>query len=134
MILLELNGKFVILSEAKISLQMHKADMLYLYNWGLPFLWVAVLASSPSPSVPQRGSLVCLAIAAWQSLECLNLVQEKVCCYVELVLCSPNYCSTVPYGIKIACFQGATWKTGSDKNWFAEELLYIVKIKVIGKV
>lgn len=31
MILLELNGKFVILSEAKISLQMHTADIKICY-------------------------------------------------------------------------------------------------------
>lgn len=98
-ILLEINGNFdVDLSGAKISLHVHKADVKirYISNWGLPSLWVAGLAASPFSISPPNGQpgLPCTCCMAEPGASRLGAV--KGCCYVELVPCSPSYCSTIP--------------------------------------
>lgn len=58
MILLAINGNFdVVLSEAKISLHAHKADVKIhcVGNWGLLSLWEAGLAASPFSISPPKG-------------------------------------------------------------------------------
>lgn len=84
MILLEVNGIYdVVLSEAEISLHVHKADVKihYTCNWELPSLWEAGLAASPFSISPPKGQ---------PGLPCTCHMAEPGAsrsCYVELVPC-----------------------------------------------
>lgn len=95
----DVNSNFdIALTEAKLSLHMHKAyvKICYVSIWGLPSLWEAGLAAKPLSisSLMGQPSLPCAGHMAEPGVSQLGAV--KGCWYMELIPCSPSYCPTIP--------------------------------------